>query len=323
MVKPTKYINMNGKLVPWHEAKIHVLTHGLHYGSGIFEGTRIYHNPEQDQTYIFRLDAHLDRLYRGIKVYRFDKDGDFAVSKKEMFDQSVELVRENNLREKGYIRHIVYRGAMYEVPERGKSGSFGLNPFNSPVDYAIVAFPLGAYLGEDALMRGAHVTVASWRRIEHQSVPPSVKASGNYVNSMLAKMQAVLTGFDEAILLDYRGYVSEGSGENIFWVKDEQVFTTPLTTSVLPGITRDSVMQIVRDLGYSMKEDNITVAQLLTADEVFFTGTAGEVTPITRIDHVKIGEGMVGPLTKRIQQKFWEIVEGKDPKYEKWLTPVY
>ncbi len=321
MVKPTEYINLNGKLVPWHEAKIHVLTHALHYGSGVFEGTRIYYNENDEQTYIFRLDDHLRRLYNGIKVYRMDEE--IEVTLEDMRTQSVELVRENDIKEKGYIRHIVYRGAMYEVPERGKSGSFGLNPFNSPVDYAIVAFALGAYLGEDALRRGAHVTVSSWRRINHQSTPPFVKASGNYVNSMLAKMNAVLLNFNEAILLDYQGYVSEGSGENIFWVKDGKVYTPPLSASILPGITRDTVMQLASDLGYDVFEQNTTVAQLLTSDEVFFTGTAGEVTPITRIDHIKIADGTVGPITKKLQEKFFEIVQGNDPKYNKWLTPVF
>ncbi len=321
MVKPTEYINLNGKLVPWHEAKIHVLTHGLHYGSGVFEGKRIYYNENEDQTYIFRLDAHLQRLYQGLKVYRMVDE--IEATQDELKQQTIALVQENNIKEKGYIRHIVYRGAMYEVPERGKSGSFGLNPFNSPVDYAIVAFALGAYLGEDALRSGAHVTVSSWRRINHQSTPPFVKASGNYVNSMLAKMNAVLLNFNEAILLDYQGYVSEGSGENIFWIKHGKIFTPPLTTSILPGITRDTVMQLARDLGYEVIEANTTVAQLLTADEVFFTGTAGEVTPITRIDHVKISDGTVGPITKELQEKFFSVVQGNEQKYKKWLTPVY
>ncbi len=319
MVKPQKYINFDGKLVEWENAQISVLTHALHYGSGVFEGTRIYKAHDSNQVYIFRLDAHIQRLYRSMRLLHLPLN----VTQEEMIKQTKEVVKACEIRERGYIRHIVFRGEMYEVPGSGYSGSFGLNPFNSPVHYAIITFPLGAYLGDEALEKGAHVCVSSWERVSSRAIPTSVKATGIYINSILAKIEAVKGGYDEALLLDRDGFVIEGSGENLFFVEDDILYTPPEDSDILHGITRDSVIEIAENLDIDVFERRVTKGDLLAADEVFLTGTAGEITPVTRIEHQPIGDGKVGPITKALQDKFFEIVVGKDPDYMDWLFPVY
>ena len=303
------YVWMDGEYVRWHEANVHVTTHALHYGTGVFEGIRGYWNDEKENLFVFRLKDHIARLFRSAKVYRME----IRYSQEEMQEFCKGLIAKNSIKETCYIRPVVYRG----------SGQFGLNPFGNPVNVFIYAVPFGRYLGEDALEKGVKCMFTSWERISPRALPPEVKACGQYINSVLAKMEAVENGFDEAIFLDWRGFVSEGSGENIFGVKDGQVYTPPLNASILAGITRDSVITLLKERGYTVTETDITRAQLLLMDEVFLVGTAGEVTPVTQIDHIKIGNGRAGEITKEIQKAYFEAVTGQDPKHQSWLQPVY
>jgi branched-chain amino acid aminotransferase len=238
---------------------------------------------------------------------------DIPYSKDEMKNLCREIIEKNAIKETCYIRPLVYRGA----------GPFGLNPFGNPVRAFIYAIPFGRYLGEDALECGVKVMFTSWERISPRSLPPEVKACGQYINSVLAKMEAVENGFEEAIFLDYRGFVSEGSGENIFGIKDGLVYTPPLTASILPGITRLTVIELFEAMGRTVMEVDITRAQLMGMDEVFMVGTAGEVTPITQIDHIEIGDGSCGPLTMEMQRTFFEAATGAGDDHSEWLTPVY
>ena len=303
------YVWMDGEYVKWDEAKVHVTTHALHYGTGVFEGIRGYWNEERENLYLFRLKDHVARLFRSSKIYRMD----IPYSPSEVGEFCKTIVKKNSIRETCYLRPVVYRG----------SGQFGLNPFGNPVRMFIYAVPFGRYLGEEALEKGVKCMFTSWQRISPRALPPEVKACGQYINSVLAKMEAVENGFDEAIFLDWRGFVSEGSGENIFGVKDGEVYTPPLTASILPGITRDSVITLLRERGFVVKEADITRAQLLLMDEVFIVGTAGEVTPVTQIDHVKIGNGRSGEVTRMIQEAYFKAATGQDPKHESWLDAVY
>lgn len=294
---------INGKLVDWGEAKVHVLTHALHYGSGVFEGIRCYKTV--DGPAVFRLKEHIRRLQDSAKLYFME----LPYSGEELREASKEVVRVNGL-EECYIRPIAFRGY----------GEMGLNPLNAPVDMAIAAWPWGAYLGEEGLKKGIRVKTSSYQRISPNILPPIAKATGQYINSILAKLESLHAGYDEALLMDYRGFVSEGPGENLFIVRDGTISTPPVHASILGGITRDSVITIAKDLGYNLIERDITRAELYLADEVFFTGTAAEVTPIREIDGYRIGNP--GEITKRIQNKFFEITKGKDQRYKAWLDFV-
>ncbi|MFH1773648.1 MAG: branched-chain amino acid transaminase [Methanobacteriota archaeon] len=298
-----KKIWMNGKLVDWKEAKIHVLTHALHYGSGVFEGIRCYKTVKGPA--VFRLKEHMRRLQNSAKLYFME----LPYSVEELSKATKELIKANGL-EECYIRPIAFRGY----------GEMGLNPLKSPIDVSIAVWSWGTYLGEEGLKNGIKTKISSFQRISPNTLPPLAKATGQYVNSILAKIEALNSGCDEAILLDYRGFVSEGPGENIFLVKDGVIYTPPEHASILKGITRDSVITIARDMDYTVVETDITRASLYTADEVFFTGTAAELTPIREIDGYKIGKP--GKITKKIQDKFFEITKGKDEKYKAWLDFV-
>ena len=302
-IQETEKIWMNGKLTDWKEAEVHVLTHALHYGTGVFEGIRCY-NTEKGPA-VFRLKEHMKRLANSAKIYMMP----IPYSVDELCAAAKDVVKSNKLTE-CYIRPIVFRGY----------GEMGLNPAKAPVDAAIAAWKWGAYLGEEGLKNGIKAKISSFQRIAPNILPPEAKATGQYINSILAKFEAVDAGYDEAIVLDNRGFISEGPGENLFMVKDGILYTPPLYASNLPGITRDSAMTIAKDLGYTVKETDMTRGMLYTADEAFFSGTAAEITPIRNVDGREIGKP--GPVTKAIQDKFFAAVKGQDRKYEKWLDYV-
>lgn len=304
-IKKVDTIWMNGKLVKWDDAKIHVLSHVIHYGSSWFEGIRCYNT--QRGSAIFRLDAHLRRLYDSVKIYR----AEIPYTREQMEEAIRETIRANKLKA-CYIRPIVYRGY----------GDIGVNPSNCPVDVTIAVWEWGAYLGEEALEKGIDVCVASWQRYAPNTAPTMAKAGGNYLNSQLIKLEALAGGYVEGIALDSFGNVSEGSGENIFLVRDKTVFTPPISAALLPGVTRSSVMTLARDLGYKLVEMNIPREMLFTVDEVFFTGTAAEITPIRSVDRIPVGDGKPGPVTKDIQRAFFDVVKNGNDKYE-WLSFVY
>ena len=301
----TKYIWMDGKFVLWQEAKIHILSHVIHYGSALFEGIRCYKTPSGPQ--IFRLKEHTERMFNGAKMYRME----IPFTQDRINQAIIETITKNELKE-AYIRPIVYRGY----------NELGVNPFPCPVCVAIAMLQWGKYLGPEALERGVDVMVSSWNRMAPNTFPAMAKASANYMNSQLIKMEAILYGFVEGIALDTSGYVSEGSGENIFVVHKGKIYTPPLGASILPGITRDSVITIARDLGYELTEKMLAREILYIADEVFFTGSAAEVTPIRSVDKIVIGAGKIGPITKQIQTYFFDIIEGRREDKHKWLTPT-
>ncbi|MDP3013613.1 MAG: branched-chain amino acid transaminase [Candidatus Subteraquimicrobiales bacterium] len=294
---------MNGKLVNWDDAKIHVLTHALHYGSGVFEGIRAY---ETDRgAAVFRLTDHMKRLARSAKIYRMD----LPFSVEELVEAVKETIRANNLKS-CYIRPIAYRGY----------GEMGLYPMKAPIDVSIAVWPWGTYLGEEGIKHGVRAKISSYQRISPNVLPPAAKATGQYINSILAKLEVTEMGYDEAIMLDHQGFVSEGPGENIFVVRDGAVYTPPTSASALEGITRDSVMKIARNLSYSLVEQNMVRSELYVADEIFFTGTAAEIVPIREVDGRTIGEP--GPITRKLQDKFYAIVKSKDKEYIEWLEFV-
>ncbi len=302
---PTKKIWFNGKLVGWNDAKIHVLSHGLHYGTGIYEGMRCYKGVKGSA--IFRCREHMARFAQSAKIY--DMPLKYSVS--ELVKAAVETVKANEL-EECYVRPVAFYGF----------GSMGVNPAGAPFEVAIACWPWGAYLGEEGLRKGVRTTVSSWRRINPQSQPVLAKGNGNYLNSYLAKMEAVRRGFDEAILLNSEGKVAEGSGENIFVIKDGGISTPPLSCGVLSGITRNSVMTLAKDAGLQVAEREISLEELFIADEVFFTGTAAEVTPIREVDGRVIGSGERGAVTEKLQKAYLDAVRGKNAKYSQWLEPV-
>ncbi len=302
-IPEAKYIWINGKFVSWKEAKIHLLTHALHYGSGVFEGIRAYKT--NSGTAVFRLTDHLKRLFRSAKIYKMEIPYSIA----ELADATKELIRQNGL-ESCYIRPIVFRGY----------GEMGLFPLNAPVETAIAVWSWGAYLGEEGIKHGIRAKISSFRRIDPNTMPPAAKATGQYINSILAKIEAVENGYDEAILLDTRGFVSEGSGENIFVIRQGKIFTPSTAASILEGITRDSVISLALDLGLEVIEKDLVRSDLYWADEVFFTGTAAEIVPIREIDGRLIGEP--GPLTRRLQEAFYAVIRGENPKYQDWLEYV-
>jgi branched-chain amino acid aminotransferase len=294
---------MNGRLIPWKEATIHVASHVVHYGSSLFEGFRAYDTPKG--TALFRLKDHTKRLYDSCKIYRMD----IPFSQDEFNRAILETVRANGLKA-CYVRPIVYRG--YKT--------LGVDPFPNPVDCSILVWEWGKYLGDEALESGVDVKVSSWWRMAPNTLPALAKAGANYMNSQLIKMEAILDGYAEGIALNIRGHVSEGSGENIFLVADGKVHTPSLSASVLPGITRDSVIAIIRDLGMELVEETLPREMLYTADEVFFTGSAAEITPIRSIDRITVGAGSRGPVTEKLQEEFFAVINGsREDKYH-WLT---
>lgn len=295
---------MNGKLVNWDDAKVHVLTHALHYGSSWFEGIRCYET--QRGSAIFRLGAHLRRLSESCKIYR----AEIPYTLKQLTEAVKETIRVNKLKA-CYIRPLAYRG--YGEP--------GVNPFGSPVDVMIAVWEWGSYLGGAALEKGIDVAVSSWNRPAPNTVPTMSKASGNYLSSQLIKMEALLAGYAEGIALDVNGYISEGSGENIFIVRDNIVYTPPLTAAILPGITRDSAIKLAEDVGYRVVEGPVAREMLYIADEIFFTGTAAEITPVRSVDKLQVGDGTPGPVTKRLQEAFFDVVQNANDKYQ-WLDFV-
>ena len=297
-VKPVEKIWMNGKLVNWNDAKIHVLSHVVHYGSSWFEGIRCYDTKKG--VAIFRLDKHLERLYDSVKIYH----AAIPYTRQELEKAIIETIHVNKMRS-CYIRPIVYRG----------SGDVGVNPLNNPVDVAIAVWDWGTYLGAEALSKGIDVCVSTWTRPAANTLPTISKAGGNYLNSQLIKIEAIKAGFVEGIALDTNGHVSEGSGENIFMVKNNDVYTPPFTSSILPGITRSAAITILREAGYRVVEAPVSREMLIVADEIFFTGTAAEITPIRSVDRQAVGDGNVGPITKAVQNAFFEIVrDGKDSR---------
>lgn len=302
-IEEVQKIWMDGKLVEWGEAKVHVLTHALHYGSGVFEGIRCYKTVKGPA--VFRLREHMERLHNSAKVYFME----IPYSVQELSNATKELIKANGL-EECYIRPIVFRGY----------GEMGLNPTNAPIQTAIAVWPWGTYLGEEGLKKGIRAKISSLQRINPNMLPTKAKCTANYANSILAKLEALNAGYDEAILLDYRGLVSEGPGENLFIVKDGVIYTPPEHASILEGITRDSAIKIARDLGYEAVVTDMTRGCLYVADEAFFTGTAAEITPIREIDGYKIGKP--GKITRAIQDKFFKITKGKEKKYEPWLDFV-
>ncbi|MFN2544933.1 MAG: branched-chain amino acid transaminase [Actinomycetota bacterium] len=304
-VTPVEKIWMDGELVPWEDAKIHVLTHALHYGSGVFEGIRAYETKRGPA--VFRLEDHVRRLFRSAHIYQIE----VPFSPDEISAGIKDTVRANGL-QSCYIRPLIFRGY----------GEMGLNPLLAPVNVSIAVWAWGAYLGEEALEGGARAKISSWKRNDHNILPPFAKATGQYINSGLAKVESIKGGYDEAIMLNIHGYVTDGSGENVFIVKDGVVFTPPLSAGCLDGITRDSVATVARDLGYEVIEKELVRADLYTADEAFFTGTAAEVCPIRDIDDRTVAANGRGPITKEIQQTFFGAARGEIAKYERWLTFV-
>ena len=296
---------MNGELVAWEDAKVHVLTHCLHYGTGVFEGMRAYET--ERGTAVFRLEEHLDRLYKSAELYYMP----IPYTLQELRAATHELIAKNGL-PSCYIRPIAFRGA----------GVMGINPLDAPVDVAIAAWPWGAYLGEAAKETGVRAKVTSWRRISSDSLIPHAKASGQYLNSVLAKIESHKAGYEEGILLDDHGFVCEGTGENIYVVRDGVIYTPPQTAAILDGINRKSVIQIAKDEGYELVERDVARAELYLADELFMTGTAAELTPIREVDDHVIGDGKRGPVTTRLQRVFEDALYGRDPRYTAWNDVV-
>lgn len=304
-MKKTEKIWLDGKLLPWDEANVSVMTHSLHYGSAMFEGIRCYKTAKG--TMIFRLDAHLARLFNSAKIY----DMKVPYSAKDVSDAVKQTILGNHI-EECYIRPLVFYG-WDEV---------GVNPEGNKVHLAIAVWPWLPYLGEQGLKDGVRAKVSSWARIDPRSMPTMAKAAANYANSILARLEAQNLGYHEAILLNTSGMVTEGTGENIFIVRDGALHTPPHSAGVLPGITRDSIIKVGRDLGLNVEEREISRSELLLAEEAFFTGTAAEVTPIKEIDGHVIGRGSRGPITEKVQMKFFDIVKGKDIAYAHWLEPI-
>jgi branched-chain amino acid aminotransferase len=302
----TGKIWMNGSLVDWDDAKIHIGAHVVHYGSAVFEGARCYETARGSAC--FRLDAHLERLFDSCKIYRMEP----PLSYDDVHGAVLETIRANSYKA-CYIRPIVYRG--YHT--------LGVNPLPCPVDTAILLWEWGAYLGQDALTNGVDVCVSSWSRAAANTFPTLAKTSANYANSILIKMEAVAEGYVEGIALDTGGYLSEGSGQNLFLVRNDVIYTPPLTASILPGITRDSIITLAHDLGFKVREEMLPRELLYIADEAFFVGTAVEVTPIKSVDKIQIGYGRRGPITEAIQQAFFDIVTARVEDRHGWLEYVY
>ncbi len=305
MVEKAKFIWLDGSFIPWDEARVHILTHSLHYGLGVFEGIRAY-NCHDGRTAIFRLREHIQRLYNSAHVMQMD----IPYPRPEVEAVCAEILRRNGQKE-GYIRPLVFVG----------DGVMGLHPQNNPIRVAIISWLWGAYLGDEGLKKGIRAKISSFARHHVNVMMTKAKTTGNYVNSIMAKREATLLGYDEALMLDTDGYVAEASGENIFIVKDGVIKTPPLT-AVLPGITRASIITLAQDLGIPVVEDIFSRDELYLADEAFLTGTAAELTPIREVDGRRIGPGRPGPLTQKLQNAFFAVVKGQDPRYQHWLAYI-
>jgi branched-chain amino acid aminotransferase len=301
----TGKIWMNGKLVDWADARIHVASHVIHYGSGVFEGARCYDTKKGPA--VLRLDAHIKRLLTSAKIYRMES----PFTQPQLETAVLDTIRANGFKA-CYIRPLMYRGY----------NTLGVNPLPCPVDVAVMVWEWGSYLGAEALEKGVDVCVSSWNRMAPNTFPSLSKTSGNYANAALIRMEAEANGYNEGIALDTFGYVSEGSGENIFVVRDGMIYTPPLSASILPGITRGMIMQLAQDLGYRVSQENIPRELLYIADELFFVGTAVEITPIRSVDKIKVGPGRCGPITEAIQRRFLGIITGDGPDTHQWLTFV-
>jgi len=302
MDKKAKFIWLDGKLIDWDQAQIHVLTHTLHYGLGVFEGIRCY-KCQDERSAVFRLKDHIRRLFDSAQAMMLE----IPFSKDEIYQAVIETLKTNGQKE-AYIRPIVFIG----------DGTMGLYPGENPIRVSIITWEWGSYLGKEGLKQGIRAKISSFTRHHVNIMMTKTKTCGNYVNSILAKLEVVKAGYDEAIMLDTEGYVCEATGENIFIIRDEVLKTPPLT-SVLPGITRDSIITLAQDLGYKVEEKRFTRDELYIADEAFFSGTAAEVTPIREVDDRQIGEGKPGPLTQKIQKLYFDVVKGKIEKYHSWL----
>lgn len=301
----TGKIWMDGKIVDWKDATIHVMSHVVHYGSSVFEGIRCYATPQGPG--VFRMQDHVRRLYDSAKIYRMP-----IPFTQEQFTQGIiDTVKANNLKA-CYIRPIAYRGF----------AKLGVNPLECPVNCSIAAWDWGKYLGEEAMVKGVSVRIASWRRPAPNTFPAMAKAGGNYLNSQLIRMEATQDGYEEGIALDNYGFVSEGSGENIFMVRNGVIYTPPSSSSILPGITRHCVFQLAREAGIRIHQQVIPREALYIADEVFFSGTAAEITPVSKIDHIEVGTGKRGPVTEKIQSEFFKLVNGDVPDRFHWFTMV-
>jgi branched-chain amino acid aminotransferase len=298
-----EYVWMDGVMVPWENATVHVMSHALHYGTAAFEGIRAY--PSAQQMYVFRLPEHMKRLLNSCKIFGFD----LKYSLDDLVKASVEVVRKNNIHGKCYIRPLVYVGF----------GGIGINFTGFPIQTAILAFPYEKYFKGD----GVSAMVSTWRRTSDQTGSPLAKISGQYTNSVLGKMEAIKHGFDECIMLDVNGKVSEGSGENLFLVEGGKLITPSLSSSILGGITRLSVLQFAADMGIQTVERDVSRSELYIADEAFFSGTAAEITPVTSVDRKLVGNGEVGPVTGKMRSTFLSAAAGEEPRYKHWLTPVY
>ena len=301
----SKWVWRNGEIIPWEDATTHVSSHGLHYGSGVFEGMRCYETA--DGPAIFRLDEHLDRLYQSAAVHGMD----IPYEREELIEGICQLIERNGF-SACYVRPLCYFG----------SSSLSLHPAKCPLEVVVLVWPWAAYLGAEGLERGVRITVSPWKKFHSEMMPTTAKACGQYINSILAVREAVSRGFDEALLLDVNGHIAEGSGENLFVVRNGEVLTNDERHSILLGITRDAVITIAKDLGHRLRVGPITLDDLLNADEAFFTGTAAEVTPIREIDGTLINGGERGPITKSIQSVFFAATAGRNERYRDWLTFV-
>ena len=302
MDEKAKFIWLDGKLIDWDQAQIHVLTHTLHYGLGVFEGIRCY-KCQDKRSAVFRLKDHIRRLFDSAQAMMLE----IPFSKDEIYQAVIETLKTNGQKE-AYIRPIVFIG----------DGTMGLYPGENPIRVSIITWGWGSYLGKEGLKQGIRAKISSFTRHHVNIMMTKTKTCGNYVNSILAKLEVVKAGYDEAIMLDTEGYVCEATGENIFIIRDKVLKTPPLT-SVLPGITRDSIITLAQDLGYKVEEKRFTRDELYIADEAFFSGTAAEVTPIREVDDRQIGEGKPGPITQKIQKLYFDVVKGKIEKYHSWL----
>jgi len=306
MLNPTEKIWHNGRFIKWEDARVHVLSHVLHYGSSVFEGIRCYATPAGPA--IFRLREHVRRMFDSAKIYRMEPLG---FTPAELEEAMVELVRVNRMNA-CYLRPIAFRGY----------GEVGVNPLENPIDVYIACWEWGKYLGEEALAQGVDVCVSSWNRLAPNTLPALAKAGANYMNSQLIKMEAITNGYAEGIALDTAGYVSEGSGENVFVVRDGRIQTPPLGASALPGITRDTVLTLAGELGIAVTEALVPREMLYIADEVFLSGTAAEITPIRSVDRIVVGKGRRGPITERLQKAFFALIEGSRADTHGWLRAV-
>ncbi len=304
-LQPVDYIWKNGEALPWEQATTHVLTHALHYGSGVFEGIRCYHNTDTDEAVIFRLRDHMERLHRSAKIAMMD----LPYSVDELCQATVDIIKKNKLKS-CYIRPLVYYGY----------GQMGVDPTGAPVDVIIAVWPWDAYLGAEALENGVKVGISSWRQRSFNAIPPAVKSSASYMNSIFAKLEAKSHGYAEAVMLNEQGYVCEGTGENLFTVRNGILSTPPLSDGLLEGITRDTVLTIALDMDIPAIEESLTRADLYIADEMFMTGSAAELTPVASVDDREVGKP--GPITKALQERYFDVAYGKVPEYEEWITRI-